>query len=190
MSIPFTWVYLIYDPHTMLFKIGRSDNPEARLKQLQTPASYGTIPAAPTDYMLIEAWLMPESREAELHTYYQRCRIRGEWFDLLAFFGEGDWIDVKEHFELLHSEWHALKRGNSLTYDTALMWRRRCEEQDEINEHLRTQLQIAVLKGFAAMPLALKPAPDNLPTNAEVAEVLNELAHALEEARNGETALR
>lgn len=82
MSIPFTYVYLIHDPFTNLYKIGKADNPEARLKTLCSPSSYGTIPAAPTDYVLIDAWLCPESTERRLHELFSEMRVRGEWFQL------------------------------------------------------------------------------------------------------------
>src|SRR5687767_13605274 len=82
MSIPFTWVYLLYDPYTTLFKIGKSDDPEARHKQLCAPSTNGTIAAAPTNYQLVEAWLAPVPTEKSLHDYFQSVRVRGEWFDL------------------------------------------------------------------------------------------------------------
>lgn len=87
MSIPFTWIYLIHDPYTGLYKIGKSDNPDRRLEQLRNASSYGTIAAAPTDYDLLEAWLCSENTETLLHKQLSKCRIRGEWFDLCAFFG-------------------------------------------------------------------------------------------------------
>lgn len=90
MSIPFTWVYLIYDPYTRLFKIGRSDNPAARLKQLQNQSSYGTVAAAPcADYQLLEAWLCAEVVEKMLHDELAGVRVRGEWFDIY----ESMWTD-------------------------------------------------------------------------------------------------
>ena len=79
MSIPFTYVYLIYDPHTGLYKIGQSDDPEKRLKQLCNP---GTVMAAPSEYELKQAWLCPPSIEKEFHQEFAEYRVRGEWFDL------------------------------------------------------------------------------------------------------------
>jgi hypothetical protein len=79
MSIPHTWIYLIFDPYTELTKIGKSDNPQKRLKELR---STPTILAAPTNYSLIEAWMGPESIERDLHEEYADDRMRGEWFDL------------------------------------------------------------------------------------------------------------
>lgn len=105
MSIPFTWIYLIHDPHTQLYKIGKSDNPDMRIKQLCSPSSYGTIPAAPTEYQLIEAWLAPEAMERELHEAFSDIRVRGEWFDFRAYFPTDDAplsFLVQEHIE---TEW-------------------------------------------------------------------------------------
>jgi hypothetical protein len=82
MSIPFTWIYLIHDPFTGLYKIGKSDNPEVRLKQLCSPSG-GTIAAAPSDYQLVDAWLAPEETEDYLHEMFADARVRGEWFTLL-----------------------------------------------------------------------------------------------------------
>lgn len=89
MSIPFSWIYLIYDPYTKLYKIGKSDNPDARLKQLSSPSNYGTIPACPTQYHLLEAWLCPEETERGLHQVFADVRVRGEWFDLDKWASEG-----------------------------------------------------------------------------------------------------
>jgi hypothetical protein len=82
LSIPYTWIYLIYDPFTELYKIGKADDVHKRLKQLRSPSNYGTIPAAPTEYQIYEAWLCPEATEKELHHYYENFCARGEWFDL------------------------------------------------------------------------------------------------------------
>lgn len=85
MGTNYTWVYLMYDPFTNLYKIGRSDDPEQRLNQLRNPANFGTIPAAPTEYVLIEAWLVPDTMEALFHRRFADYRVRGEWFDMSSF---------------------------------------------------------------------------------------------------------
>lgn len=80
MSIPYTWIYLIHDPYTDLYKIGKSDTPEKRLDDLKRN---GTILAAPTDgYCLIEAWLCPTDLEKHFHKEFEDRRVRGEWFVL------------------------------------------------------------------------------------------------------------
>ena len=105
MSIPFTWIYLIHDPHTRLYKIGKSDNPDQRIKQLCNPSSYGTIPAAPTEYELIEAWLAPEQAEREIHAAFADARVRGEWFDFRTVFDETTApLDLLVHAHI-ESEW-------------------------------------------------------------------------------------
>jgi hypothetical protein len=100
MSIPFTWIYLIYDPHTKLFKVGKSDDPRMRLKQLCKPSTYGTVPAAPTEYTLIEAWFAPENAEKVVHEDYKKFRVRGEWFDFSSWATDSD-----EPLEMLVREW-------------------------------------------------------------------------------------
>jgi len=98
MSIPFTWIYIIYDAFTDLYKIGKSDAPLGRLKQLR---SEPTIGAAPKEYTLIEAWLAPESNEKKLHDYFKPYRIRGEWFDLPRYFAEKypHWPEFRHYIE-------------------------------------------------------------------------------------------
>lgn len=169
MSIPFTWIYLIYDPYTRLFKIGKSDNPNERVKQLSNPKAYGTIPAAPTDYWLVEAWLCPESREAELHEDYRDYRIRGEWFDLYAAAdidrdGEIRLFLLKDHFE---------SRG----MENYVRWCNRDTRTSDDLEYYKVRVvklqvalnkanQRAALLGYA--PLQLNPAPDDILDASEV----------------------
>lgn len=93
MSIPFTWIYLVCDPYTGLFKIGKSDDPHARLKQLCSISNGATIPAAPQEYVLVEAWLCRPEEESNLHRRYAAQRVRGEWFN----FDEHGVSDVHRH---------------------------------------------------------------------------------------------
>jgi hypothetical protein len=79
MSIAFTWVYLIHDPFTGLYKIGRSDDPSKRLRDLSRQQ---TILAAPAEYRLIDAWLVPLETESALHIKFAEYNRRGEWFEL------------------------------------------------------------------------------------------------------------
>ena len=92
MSIPFTWVYLIHDPFTGLYKIGRSDNPEKRFKDL---CRQETKLAAPSDYELLEAWLAPDETEVFLHRTFARLRVRGEWFKL----GVDEWEELHGYLD-------------------------------------------------------------------------------------------
>lgn len=68
------WIYIFTDYER--FKIGRSSNPDARLKQMRTASSrkidvISTFEV--TDGILAERFL---------HTLLHRRRVRGEWFDL------------------------------------------------------------------------------------------------------------
>ena len=87
MSIPFTWIYLIHDPFTGLYKIGRSDNPDRRMADLKEEATLGP---APKNYQLINAWLCEERMEYQLHKEFADRRRRGEWFELYP--GDVDFI--------------------------------------------------------------------------------------------------
>jgi hypothetical protein len=165
MSIPFTYVYLLYDPLTQLYKIGKADEPEKRHKQLCSPSSYGTIPAAPTNYELLEAWLCPEPTEKELHDDYAEVRVRGEWFDLDRYYGivekyEYHQYEVSAELDDVMSKW--VKHSTDTT-----------NAQDEIDylkadvERLKgynTQLEAALIASRLCggeMPKALLPAPQS-----------------------------
>lgn len=70
------WVYLIGSPDVRTVKIGVSDEPEARLEDLQT--------GSPVRLLLL--WKTPggQGLESALHAYFAPYRVHGEWFD----FGE------------------------------------------------------------------------------------------------------
>lgn len=89
MPTPFTWIYLIHDLFTDWHKIGQSDDPKARLRELTRKPS--TILPIPNDFVLKEAWFCPASKEAEFHKQFSHLRKRGEWFALSE-----DEIDVIE----------------------------------------------------------------------------------------------
>jgi hypothetical protein len=165
MSIPFTWCYLIYDPYTELFKIGKADNPDERLKQLCRPSGYGTIPAAPAEYLLCEAWLAPDACESQMHTRFAEVRIRGEWFDLYKFFDVSAekryWHEIDMEFGSLMATWpmwsradegyHSLYGENSISRGVYIQRLRQTIEM------LEKELSRSRLVGYA-MPLALPPA--------------------------------
>ncbi len=67
-----TWIYFIEDTASGRVKIGRSNNPNARLQQLQTGSS-GRL-------QLILTIRGSASRERELHQQFGQDRIQGEWF--------------------------------------------------------------------------------------------------------------
>ena len=161
MSIPFTWVYLIHDPFTGLYKIGKSDTPDDRCRQLSNPKAFGTIPAAPTEYRLLEAWLCPEAQESELHKEFDQYRVRGEWFDLAEAFGAPD-DPGRVEFSF----------GNHAALSSARRWYVICSADSDAFNQLRytyqrtlatmrvmdRQLKQAMLLGFVPIR-ALPPAP-------------------------------
>lgn len=66
-------VYIILNPRTNLFKIGRSKNPLKREKTLQSEEP---------DIILLKAWEADAPFETYLHKKFQNKRHRGEWFKL------------------------------------------------------------------------------------------------------------
>lgn len=122
MSMQYTYVYLIRDNDTGLHKIGKSDNPEQRLKQLTCQP---TILASDLDYKLVDAWLCLPSMEATLHDEFAESRIRGEWFDL-------DSDDI----ESLHSYVWQCPRYRVVSSLAEEMWtksaRQAMQERDEL----------------------------------------------------------
>lgn len=150
MSIPFTWIYLMYDPFTDLYKIGKSDNPEERLKQLCNPKAYGTIPAAPTEYCLVEAWLCPERTEGELHEHFQSVRIRGEWFNLASYFEVPPYEEDEVRFRVgeMLAKWERLIEEGSyaLERDSQAIYSLRCDLENR--DYLLEQIESAKLLGY------------------------------------------
>jgi hypothetical protein len=81
-----TRVYVMIDKNTGFYKIGRSKNPKAREKTLQSEK--------PTIEMLFN-YPGLNIDEKELHFIFIDKRVRGEWFDLSG----GDIQKIKEYFE-------------------------------------------------------------------------------------------
>lgn len=67
-------VYLIGSPDSPLVKIGWSDNPERRLRDLQA--------GSPVLLQLLAVFEGGHLIEAELHRRFAGKRMHGEWFDL------------------------------------------------------------------------------------------------------------
>ncbi|WP_435191318.1 GIY-YIG nuclease family protein [Streptomyces sp. bgisy126] len=67
-------VYLIGSPESPLVKIGWSDNPERRLRHLQT--------GSPVPLQLLALFEGGAVMEAALHRRFADKRRHGEWFDL------------------------------------------------------------------------------------------------------------
>lgn len=70
------YLYFIKAIGTSFYKIGISNNPEARLRQLQT--------GSPLPIQLVTEifCLSPQDREAELHAALAHYKANGEWFEL------------------------------------------------------------------------------------------------------------
>lgn len=66
------YTYLMKDDNTGLTKIGRSNNPSAREKTLQSEK--------PAIHLI---YICEQLIEHELHVKYKHKRVRGEWFNLL-----------------------------------------------------------------------------------------------------------
>ena len=66
-----TKTYLMLDANTGYTKIGRSKDPKARERTLQSEKPSITLFAICDDLV-----------ESEIHKYYEKKRVRGEWFDL------------------------------------------------------------------------------------------------------------
>ena len=75
----FTYIYLIKDRRTGLTKIGRSNEPQTRLKTL---IRQDTLLPEPNDFYFVFCWGDYAYKEKILHRQFEKQRIRGEWFDL------------------------------------------------------------------------------------------------------------
>lgn len=88
-------VYLIYNFHTKLTKIGKSDNHRNRFDQLRTGSGCELI-------LLSCAELEPgydvssDYLEKYLHKYYKKKRVVGEWFNLTM----RDCLNIIDVFEI------------------------------------------------------------------------------------------
>ncbi len=99
-----TWIYLIKDNFTGFHKIGFSNDPQKRVKDLRKQK---TLLPMPNDFELVEAWLATTEHEKHLHDHFKDFRKRGEWFDISG--EEIDWL--YEEFFYFHK---TLKYGASL----------------------------------------------------------------------------
>lgn len=67
------YLYIMLNKATSLFKIGYSKNPEYREKTLQSEEP---------KIILLKVWECDKCIEREIHKYFEKKRIRGEWFKL------------------------------------------------------------------------------------------------------------
>lgn len=87
----FTYIYLVKDERTGYHKIGRSNNPKARLQQL---IKQDTLLPEANLFSLIDCWESRPYLEYALHEQFTAKRIRGEWFDL----DKEDLSELRERF--------------------------------------------------------------------------------------------
>lgn len=74
-----TFIYLMLNKRNGFYKIGRSDNPDAREKTLQSEEP---------EIELVHSFTGTSTMESRLHDLFDEKRIRGEWFKL-------DLVDVE-----------------------------------------------------------------------------------------------
>lgn len=67
-----------------LVKIGFSKKPRLREKTLQSEEP---------EIQLIDVVIGTKSMERDLHSYFERHRVRGEWFDF-SNIPQSEWIDI------------------------------------------------------------------------------------------------
>ena len=69
-----TFIYLIHNADEKAYKIGRSDNPIARLKQLQTGNARSLL-------RLVYTFAADQNVELDIHKDLEDYRLNGEWFN-------------------------------------------------------------------------------------------------------------
>lgn len=79
-----SYVYIIEAEGQGLYKIGRSKDPDRRLRELQASSAFPLIPRATAHCQ------RPLLVERSLHRCFADCRQHGEWFKLRA----GDAVDL------------------------------------------------------------------------------------------------
>jgi hypothetical protein len=98
-----TYIYLIKDRQTGFIKIGRSNEPQTRLRTL---IRQDTLLPQPNDFHFLFLWEDYPYIEKVLHEKYNEKRKRGEWFGLSTEDLEEihkDYSD-KDMFQLIHNE--------------------------------------------------------------------------------------
>lgn len=103
------YVYLIGEADNPVVKIGVSDDPARRVKDLST--------GSPWDLRVL--WTAPgeEAEEAALHRYFHACHVRREWFDFTGhdplYAIEDAWRKLKPYAGDLTSARHELESGRA-----------------------------------------------------------------------------
>lgn len=83
-----TYIYLIKDRRTGYIKIGYSQDPHSRLKQL---TKQSTLLPEPNEFEFVFVWEDYANKETTLHRKFADRRKRGEWFNL-------DEVDIAKIF--------------------------------------------------------------------------------------------
>lgn len=71
-----TYVYILYAPEVNHYKIGQSDDPKLRAKNLEI--------ASPVVLELLWWGLCPGGTEKQMHVHFAVKQVRGEWFENLT----------------------------------------------------------------------------------------------------------
>ena len=103
-----SFVYIIREEGNKRFKIGVSNNPDKRLKTLQT--------GNPEDLTLLYTSLVCSNSfeiETYVHEHFKDYLLRGEWFDPS--------LDIKEVIVYLESQRYVLESEFDLSFDTKLL---------------------------------------------------------------------
>ncbi len=100
------FVYLIYNHQSKLFKIGRTKNPDTRIKEISAGCGCEIALLLLIELEASEDWYLSAKQfEKFLHRYYRKYRVRGEWFkftteqlfDLSAVFWKAHGNDVVDN---------------------------------------------------------------------------------------------
>ena len=108
LSASRSFVYIIREEGNKRFKVGVSNNPEKRLKTLQT--------GNPEDLTLLYTSLVCSNSfeiEDSVHEHFKDYLLRGEWFDPA--------LDIKEVIVYLESQRYVLKSEFDLSFGTKLI---------------------------------------------------------------------
>ncbi|MEU9438370.1 GIY-YIG nuclease family protein [Streptomyces sp. NPDC048252] len=130
-------VYLIGSPSSPLVKIGWTDNPKRRLRNLQT--------GSPVPLRLLALFEGGNTVEAELHRRFADKRRHGEWFDL----GPNP-VEVVSPFVRVAQEEQAecVRPKHELRYgDVTLQEWAACFPEDPLRVHERMERECPTYKG-------------------------------------------
>lgn len=123
-----TWIYLLRDRATGLYKIGQSVDPVNRLKTL---CKQDTLQPEPNAFEMIEAWWGVDRDERELHRNFADQRRRGEWFEL-----DDEQVAAIGLYFAHTFPFSGRGASDSVTEALAQMWHEMRELQEDLKEQL------------------------------------------------------